>query len=77
LKEAKVDERVSTCSAGQTCYQVLLTIAVKLVPSLWSASEGATPDLKNFLNMLYIVGHVVLASAIIIISSNSGKKGDV
>jgi hypothetical protein len=39
------------------------------LPSIWSASEGATPEFKNFPNMLYryIVGHVVLTSAIIII----------
>jgi hypothetical protein len=36
----------------------------KRVVSVWSASEGATPGLNNFPNMSYIVGHVVLASAI-------------
>jgi hypothetical protein len=32
LRRVKVDERVSPSSAGQTCYQVPLAIAVKLEP---------------------------------------------
>jgi hypothetical protein len=42
------------------------------IPSVWSASEGATAELKNFPNMLYMVGIVLLVSAIII-SSNGGR----
>jgi hypothetical protein len=36
-----------------------------VVPSIWSASEGATPELKNFPNMLYIVGHGVLPAQLL------------
>jgi hypothetical protein len=40
--------------------------------SICSASEGATPELKNFPNMLYMVRIVVLIS-VIIRRSNVGK----
>jgi hypothetical protein len=40
--------------------------------SIWSASEGATPELKNFPNMIYRWTRR-LASAIIV-SSNSEKR---
>jgi hypothetical protein len=39
---------------------------------IWNASEGANPELKQFPNMLYMVGIVMLVSAIII-RSNAGK----
>jgi hypothetical protein len=47
--------------------------AGRSLPSVWSASEGATAELKNFPNMLYMVGIVVLVSAIMI-SSNEGRR---
>jgi hypothetical protein len=41
--------------------------------SIWSASEGATPQLENFPNRLYMVRIVVPVSAILILSI--GGKG--
>jgi hypothetical protein len=55
LRRAKVDERVSPCSAGQTCYQVPLTMKISNSLLRGPGKEGESDKIARAPG-LYIIG---------------------
>jgi hypothetical protein len=59
LRRAKVDERLSWWSVGQTCYQVPLSTIDKLVLGIWASEHPCTRQYKIIMHHGFILRHTI------------------